>query len=292
MAFDAHKFLRAPYVFYYTPKNSLKLGLLIFVMSTLFNYAFEPFEVNPLEHKMPFFWICAVHGGVSFIILYTGFLWVNTKKKATQHWTVGKEIALLCGQLFVLGLAQFLIRDLIYDNPNNWSWRYALEEVRNTFLVGSLFVFILVPSVYLILNHRNQRLAENLGAPLSPIPNTPKANTIEIKAQTQADGFTLDPKTFIMARAEGNYVAVFWIEAEQIKQQLRRISMKKLEEQLCEIEHIKRTHRSYLVNLHQVKKVSGNAQGLYLLLPENHQALVARNKIEAFKGWFNGMAVD
>ena len=62
--------------------------------------------------------------------------------KEDTHWNLGKEILHISIILFLIGIADFLIRDVIYTNPNNWSLRYLWEEVRNTFLVGLLLQFI------------------------------------------------------------------------------------------------------------------------------------------------------
>src|SRR5690606_33743352 len=116
---------------------------LLFTMTLFFNYLFEPFEVYVPEHKMDFFWICFTHAVVPVLVLLQISILIKQGKIGDQ-WTVKKEFTFILSFIVVVGIAQFLIRDIIYDNPNNWSFRYLYEEIRNTFLEGTLFFFILI----------------------------------------------------------------------------------------------------------------------------------------------------
>jgi H+/Cl- antiporter ClcA len=127
---------------------------LLFVMTILFNYIFEPFVVYLPEHKMDYFWISFIHAcsPVAIIGLLSLF---KTTSKTEENWNVQKEMLLIAFFLLLVGITQFLIRDIIYNNSNNWSWRYLYEEIRNTFLIGTLFAIFLTSLNYNRLNAKH-----------------------------------------------------------------------------------------------------------------------------------------
>ncbi len=273
-------FLRQPYPFYYSGKFLWIISGLLFVMSLFFNYLFEPFEVYVPEHKMDFFWISFIHAiiPVLILLLLSFFLKLhNTEEK----WIIKREIGFVLLFIIIIGFTQFLIRDIIYDNPNNWSFRYLYEEIRNTFLVGILFTSILVPLNFNRLNSKNIKNARLLNAShdlLEPIGNS----KISIKTNLKNEKLQFDINNLLFARADGNYVEIF-LKEEKINKILKRITIKELESALKPYSNIIKTHRSYLVNMYHIKNVTGNAQGYKLQLSNFDETIpVSRNMITNF----------
>jgi len=192
------------------------------------------------------------------------------------NWTVGNEILGLGGFLLLAGTGQFLVRDIIYDNPYNWTWRFYLEEVRNTFLVGLLFIAILLP-----LNFNRLYLANQRKAGLLPGPQIREDSGSEIPIGTQlkSDDFYLNTDHFIYAKSEGNYVTFYIREGHAVQKKLKRISISDLETQLSGIPSVIRTHRSYLINLRHIHRISGNAQGYKLELNGVDEAVAVSRKM-------------
>lgn len=140
------RYLKEPYPYYYDSQQRLIL-LLLFIsfLSFCFSYFFQPFVVNVVEHKISSIWILLIHALIPFPIAYIYFSLMNRNIKDDITWTLGKEIFNLSIILLIIGITDFLIRDLIYTNPDNWSFRYFWEEIRNTFLVGFLLLIIVLP---------------------------------------------------------------------------------------------------------------------------------------------------
>ncbi|MFY0599448.1 MAG: LytTR family transcriptional regulator [Cyclobacteriaceae bacterium] len=271
------KFTRQPYPFYYEGKSLLAIMGLLFLMTFIFNYAFEPFNVTYAEHKMDYIWISAIHSLTPAIAIFFLSL-AGIALKVEAKWNIWKEALFISFFFLTVGIIQFLIRDLIYDNANNWSWQYLLEEVKNTFMVGSLFAAILLPINFNRLNTQNIRNARVLNDTITEESqaSTPK-NIIRIE-ETE-----LDLTQFIFAKAEGNYLE---IHLNNHPKKLIRATLKNLETLLANHSHLIKTHRSYLVNSNYIEKVTGNAQG-YQLLIKNHKVPVSRNMIEDFNKKFN-----
>ncbi|UXP31830.1 LytTR family transcriptional regulator [Reichenbachiella agarivorans] len=277
-------FLSQPYPYYFAGLPFFVVLGSIFMMTLGFNYFFfEPFDVYVPEHKMDFFWISVIHSITPIVILLVWYVLSLLISDLEDRWTVGKEILFLCLLFFMVGVVQFLIRDLIYDNPNNWSWHYLIEEVRNTFLVGSLFTLILIPLNYNRLNRQHQLKAEQL-----PVEREEsivvKQNSVFIQTQVRADEFTMSVDELVYARAERNYVEIYSFRDQNIHKELKRIAIKDLMEQLQIYPFIARTHRSYLVNLQQIKSIRGNAQGYQLQLKHTEEMVpVSRTLIADFE---------
>ncbi|WP_319802323.1 LytTR family DNA-binding domain-containing protein [Flavobacterium sp. N1736] len=75
---------------------------------------------------------------------------------------------------------------------------------------------------------------------------------------------------------------------EEATVELKRISLTQFEKQIAHYPHFFRCHRTYLVNMFKIEKVSGNSQG-YLLSFHNTDAKVpvSRNQIESFNNCYN-----
>ena len=250
---------------------------MLFLMTLLFGYFFEPFEVYQPEHKIPYFWITFIHSCTPVFVVFV-LLPLNRFPNLLENWTIKKELLLIAVFLLFVGVVQFLIRDFIYDNPNNWSWQYLYEEIRNTFLVGILFAFILVPMNYHRLNIRNVRNADTLNASKTTL-------AIPAKISSYIDELDVDLNHVLYAKAEGNYVELFLSDGTKT---LKRETMKRMEMLLEGCPNYIKTHRSYIVNMNQIDSVTGNAQGYKLVLKNCTSIIpVSRSMILAFNEKMN-----
>lgn len=276
-------YLKEPYPYYYEKSDRLLLLLLfISILSFLFSYFFEPFVVNVNEHKISYFWILLIHAFTPFPIAYLYFILLNNSKKDTEIWTLGKEIFHLSMILLIIGITSFLIRDLIYTNPDNWSFKYFWEEIRNTFLIGILLLVVVLPiNLERLINKHKASLKE-----ITPInfDSTSHNLIISIKNSMSEDCFELKIKDFLFAKVESNYTEVYTFSTNKIHKTLIRVTLKDLEEQLKLVSHnIFKTHRSYLVNLNKINSISGNAQGYELVLKNSSLKVpVSRSNITKF----------
>ena len=274
-------FLKQPYPLYYEGRPFLVITAVLFLMSFGFNYFFKPFNVNLSEHKMPYVMTSLMHSLAAITVLILFFFILHIFSRLKDQWNVRKEICFLALLLLFIGIAQFLIRDIIYNNPHNWSWHYFFEEIRNTFLVGMLFVLILVPLNFSRLYYKNQKQAGALSLwQNEKNPGTP----VFIKTSLKSDDFYLDSSELVFAKSEGNYVEVYLTENDQIVSKLKRISLKELERQLKDDPKIVKTHRSFLVNVQFIEEIAGNAQGYKLKLKNWPESIsVSRNMISSFE---------
>lgn len=288
-ALNLKQHLFQPYPYYYDQKNLPQLVLSIIILCFIFNFFFEPFTVYKPEHKIHFFWISLVHSVLPAFIGYLYFSVVNRYFKNEEKWTVAHEILHLALALLLIGTGNFLIRDFIYDNPENWSVRYLLEEVLHAFLVGMLFVAILVPLNRRRLSEKYHQKAASINDAHKVKPlNAEERLTFNIKTQVKGDDFELELADFIYARAAGNYVELFVESETGISKLLKRMAIKDLESQLSSTSWIFKTHRAFLVNINKIQSIQGNAQGYQLSFEGAQEKVpVSRSLISEFNAVVN-----
>jgi hypothetical protein len=279
-------YIKQAYPFYY--EDFKKVFILLFsvaIISFLFTYLFEPFSMNPAEHKISSLWILIVHAFMP-IPIALGYLFILHKTvKDTSQWTIVKEFLHLALILFLIGLASFFLRDFIYTNPDNWSFRYLWEEIRNTFLVGSLILVIILPLNLERLLNSHFNFLKQIATPSSIIKSS---DSIQINTPILGEQFKIDMKTFLFAKVESNYIEIVYTSVNGFGKLLKRMTLKEFEEQLSSFPYVFKVHRSYLVNLQTIESISGNAQGYMLRLKNFSEGTipVSRSKIQEFNRVF------
>lgn len=279
------QYLKEPYPYLYrNHKRLLALLILIGVLSFLFSYSFDPFVVNVAEHKIDYLWILCIHAFFPLSIAYVYFIILNYAVKDDTRWTLGKELFYLSLILIITGIGNFLIRDFIYDNPNNWSIQYFVEEIRNSILVGGLLLVIVLPLNLERLIYKHSKTLEDLQL---KTPNAQVAAQV-IQIPSGNEKHQLDVQQFLFAKVESNYTEIYIYDGNELKKGLFRITLKELENYLQEFPHIYKTHRSYLVNLHKITACIGNAQGYQLSLKNYSKTVpVSRSKLNEFNEYFS-----
>lgn len=276
-------YIKQPYPFYYEElKKVLFLLCFIAIASFLFTYLFDPFVVNIEEHKIDYLWIITLHSLMPIPIAFIYFFLLKKTVKNTENWTLGKEFLHLAIVLFLIGIASFLIRDFIYTNPDNWSFRYLWEEIRNTFLVGILLLLIILPlNLQRLINKRSDDLKK---LPINQQYNNVTDVVVQITTPIKEENFELNIRTFLYAKVDGNYLEIYYDSSTDNEKKMKRLTLKEFLNQLNSYPFIFKTHRSYVVNLNVIESVSGNAQGYVLHLKNysNRTIPVSRSKIEEF----------
>lgn len=277
-------FLSQPYPFYYRGKTLFVISSCIFAVTFLFNYFFQPFQVNLLEHRMGYVWICIIHALIPSLLFLVLFSLIQKIDSIDEKWNVKVEIWVILLYLILVGILNFLVRDFIYTNPDNWSAYHFWVELKNTLLAGILFIFIFIPLNFKRLHDRYREKSAQL------IPFQPSIKPVEIekiipiKTQLIVDNFELKINQFLFAKAEKNYVEIYIEHENGIQKMVKRITLTELENQLKVFSFVMKTHRSYLVNLKKIESISGNAQGYQLKLRDFKNSIpVSRSKISTFE---------
>ena len=258
-------FKEIEYPAYYKTPNLGKNVSVLFGVLFAFLMLYKPFGVYEPELKFNYFLICILHALSPSLIVCAYFSLLNYYRSLRSHpkkWTLFEQYFHFSVVVFLIGVASFLMRDSIYNNPGNWSLRYFWEEIRNCYLVGSLFYFhLLLANFYF----RSKTSPEH-PLQISPVAHQhaiTKKDTTELFIQTQVkqDNFSFNPNDLLFIKAEGNYVELTTFQNQQLKTEIKRISLRQLELRLADYPFLFRCHRTYLINMMQIEKISGNSQG-------------------------------
>ncbi|RZJ45378.1 MAG: LytTR family transcriptional regulator [Chryseobacterium sp.] len=287
-----HLFNTIDYPNRFRSENIIKSSTIVFFSILVFLLLFKPFGVYDPELRMHYLFICFFHAFASSLITYVYFSCVNyfNKDKSQPQWSILKEYFNIVIVLAIIGSVSFLMRDLLYNNPDNWSWRYLFEEVRNCFVAGIFFYFFLRLSGFYFESKKGSPSLihfEPLGLKSEKI--MPQRN-IFISTQVKQDHFNLDIDHLLFAKADGNYIELIISENNLISTDVKRISLTQFEAQIAEHPNFFRCHRAYLVNMFKVEKISGNSQGYLLSFGgTNLQVPVSRKQTEMFNTLYQAL---
>jgi hypothetical protein len=275
----------------YHPENLLRSSVSVFAVLFIFLLLFTPFSVNEQEFRMNYFLISFFHAFSPALILFIYFGIFNYIKQKTNRfskWSLLREYMHVGAVLLLCGTASFLMRDLIYNNESNWSFQYLYEEIRNCFVAGIFFYFFLRLSGFYFQSKKGSPFVLQF----VPLANKPEKtilkSTLFINTQVKQDDFTLDLEYLLFVKADGNYIELTKSENGEIILELKRISLTQFEKQITDYPHFFRSHRTYLVNMYKIQKVSGNSQGYIVsFFDTDLKVPVSRNQIESFNNCYN-----
>ncbi|MBO9586757.1 MAG: LytTR family transcriptional regulator DNA-binding domain-containing protein [Flavobacterium sp.] len=272
----------------YQSQNLIKSSVVVFLSILLFLLAFKPFGVYDPELRMHYFFICFLHALAPALLLFIYFRTLNYFRllKNKTEWTLLKEYTCI-GVLFVfIGVTSFLMRDLLYTNSNNWSWNYLFEEIRNCFVAGIFFYFFLRLSSFYFESKKGSPFILQF-IPLQTEPEKTVTTNLFISTQVKQDDFSLDIDQLLFVKADGNYIELTKSNGDQIVTEVKRISLTQFENQITDYPHFFRCHRTYLVNMFKVEKVSGNSQGYLLSFNETNVKIpVSRKQVDSFNNYY------
>jgi hypothetical protein len=273
--------------------------ILVLCISTfvfLFLITFKPFGIDN-SFKIPVLQVCLGYALLAFVVFNVLMLWVNPwfLAKYKERFTLGVEIGVIFSFVTLLGIVNgsysLFVLNKEYLTESSVSEVFLLQ-LMYTHAVA-LFPIILV-LFFFELRERSyyERQSELIRSErVDRSTNAKLKEKIQISGDGSSEQLQLFPSDFIFAKASGNYVEVFHFKENVISKEVIRITLSGLMNQLivCE-DWIFQTHRSYVINLHRVSKIEGNAQGYKLTMIELDEPIpVSRGKITEFNAVMNSI---
>lgn len=278
-----------PYPSTNPPLQELRKAALIGVFVGLFLLIFQPFGINLWETPYKSLKIIGF-GVVAFGITVINFIvWplIFPRVFAENTWTVSREILFVTANVLLIAIVNRLYLAALLE-PGEKSGLSWLNMILVTFLIGIFPVTALVLLNYIRQLKKYSRSAADLPVHLPVSDGLPEAgevrvhspeltdSTVTLLADNEKDKLVLSAESLIFIESSDNYCTVVYLKNGQPAKPLLRSSLSRLEKQVDQ-PHIVRCHRSYVVNLNRVERVTGNAQGYKLhLLGGLFQIPVAR----------------
>ncbi|MBD2754615.1 LytR/AlgR family response regulator transcription factor [Spirosoma validum] len=268
---------------------ALRRALVIGLFIGLFLVVFQPFGLNNWETSNKLFKLLGF-GAVTFVITAFHFaFWPKLfpRQFSEENWTVGREILFISVNVLVIAVAnRFYLEWLLGPGENGGLGWIGMIVV--TFLIGAFPITGLVLLSYIRRLRKYSQAAAELpvATPVHGVPTTESKlamdgdkasdSTLTLVADNDKDRLIFPADELLYIESSDNYSTVVYRKNGQLVKPLVRSSLSRLEKQIAQ-PHIVRCHRSYVVNLNRVERVTGNAQGYKLHLMDGQiQLPVAR----------------
>lgn len=288
---NKNRLLNQLYPFEKNPQKDWLIIISISLFIGLFLYIFRPFGLHGATRQYQSF-ILFGYGIVTFTVLVLNVFMIPAIFPSwfrEEKWTVKREILYIGFILFTIGAGNFVYSNIIFHNQF-LSFKGFLLFQFYTLVIGILPVSMLVMSTYIRLLKRNLKAAGAINKNISTKePNSRGIGESELSFSSTNKGEMLQiaGKDFLVAIAEGNYVKVFYLEKEEIKNIMLRNTLKKIIQETLYKPPYFRCHRAYIVNIDKVLKAEGNSQGFLLDIQGLDLKIpVSRSFVKAFKERF------
>jgi hypothetical protein len=259
-------------------------NFLIGCFIAFFLIVFQPFQIDLwiTEHKTL---KLIGFGCISFFVpTLISFLigLVGPKKILEDSWKIWHEILSIVAVVCGIALGNLIFGNFLHI------MNFSLNGYFNALmLVLAIGIF---PITFYVLSSQNRLLKINLeNAKLmnSGIENLQKENKLEkneiqndeliLVSENEKDRLILQPSQLLYIESADNYSNVVFTENGSKKKILMRSSLKRIESQLNS-GFIMRCHRTFIINLKNVKSIEGNAAGYKAYFPESEIIIpVSRN---------------
>lgn len=249
------------------------VGAALFV--DLFLMFFQPFGTDTFEHSYKYLFLSGY--GAIVLLVFGGLDLVLLPLFEEQKWTVAKQIGWLLVETIITVTLCFFY--LVWFTQTGIDWIGYFTFVLNSSAIAFFPIIILVLFHYIQQLQKYKRLANNITAQLPEAEEEVQPQELKVLGENNKDTIEFLPNQLYCIKAASNYTEFYFYKNGKLEKELLRNSLTAVEKQLCLIEQFVRCHRSYLVNLNKVQKVSGNAQGYNLFLKDISEVIpVARSK--------------
>lgn len=229
----------------------------------IFLLIFEPFGINNWIDPNKIYYLLTFGLITTASLLFLRFVIISSFPAYFNEaeWTVGREIISVLILLLIIATGNMLF--LSYMLNEAFSLQNFIWNLASVTLIGIFPVSFGVISNYIYQLKKYKKTVSVKHAEVD------SPQTILFVAENEKDSFEIAQRNLLFIESADNYAVINYVADGQLKKELLRSSLTRLEKQL-ESESIVRCHRSFIVNLNKVENVTGNAQGykFHLKTPE------------------------
>ena len=180
----------------------------------------------------------------------------------TDRWFIINEFIYITGTLFIIFIFSFFYHFYLVSNLKVYTpqliWGFIIS-------FGLPFIPIVIP-LWLYLRSKYGIIV----VPVDNKKNTKLTKAVTIVGNNRSETLIIFESDFIFARAQQNYVDVYFKTKNGIQQQTFRSTLSNIIKQLPKAWQV---HRSYLVNLDYLKTVEGNSRKRFIKISESEEII-------------------
>lgn len=271
-------FLYKPYPFNDDLKHNAKLILFISLGVLAFLLAYQPVEISTLSSR-ELFYLAAGVAVSTFLVLTLNLIVLPSflpKVFNSNVWNIKREIFWNVWILFAISGS-----DLIF-----YSRLFEIFEISFYDIIKIMLLGLLPVAVLIIINHQrllqaNLRSARELNKRLME-SRSQQDKLIEFQSDYKNDVLSVRAGSLILVRSADNYIEVYYEGRRGVKKQMVRSSLKRAEEAVKPFDFIFKCHRTFIVNLHYIKEITGRPNGYTLYFTHlDFPVMVSQNYVKA-----------
>lgn len=238
------------------------IRLIIFtaVFALFFINLYKPFSSEEWYDVSPFMFLvyssCLILTGVLVVALSRMLMYNFTKHHALLYWHFGLWVV---SEIAAMATIYTLYTVLL--NPGKDILEAFSSAMVNTASVLLLPYFIAI--LYLSKRDKDKLLEKIRDRPESESEST--ASLVSFFDDRGILKFSIRKENFLLVESEDNYVCIKYLNGGKVRKTMLRNTLKNLEKQFAGT-NVVRCHRSYMVNLDQVKVLRRGREGLFLEL--------------------------
>jgi DNA-binding LytR/AlgR family response regulator len=245
----------------------LIIGLVVFFVLIIFKPTlfFDPIPQYTLAN-------CAFFGLIAFLvsIIHTNVLpRIFTSFFNSNKWTIGKELAFQASIVIGISITNYLAYIIVFQSEISFKVDSFIQMLLSSLVLA--FIPLMIVTIILQRYHFNKMIKESselkdvISTLTSPTINPSK---VTINGEGKNEELKVIANQIIYIESSANYCDICYLEGEEVKKSIFRISLTTIQSVLIEYPSFIKTHRSYIVNINHIMDVKGNAQGYRLTL--NH----------------------
>ena len=259
--------LRQPFQLLDTVQSRWKLIIFCGVFNCLFLNIFKPFNINqwfssvnaPLIVVLTLF---SIAGMVALALTQFGFRWLFNLKLTTR---IG-FLAWLLVDIFFISLAVHTV-DILFLNLPFFNLSEYLENLKHTVLVLVLPYFVGLLLLYLQQQLEVvKELTLKVSKPVNPV------ESVTITDENGKVAMNVQMRNIVYFKSEDNYIQLYYKFENELKKELIRTNLKKLEQELNQ-PNLVRIHRSYMINSQNLLSAVKTSRGYKVKMevePQHH----------------------
>ena len=272
--------LNQPYSFNNNFKHNVRTISFVSMGFMLIVLYFQPFGINFLSSARNGYFVL-IMGLISAGVLLFNTLFLPglfPKLFESEKWTIKKEL-IWNTSMFIWLVAGFALAAYIF----------GIESFRNMSLFRSGALAVIPMLLFNLMNYNRSlktkvtHMIDSGRHWLSEERNQQSASPktedkITIGSENGKDTFSGEVKNIILIHSASNYIEIFFRDGILVKRQLLRQTLTSAEKIMKGFPNMKKCHRSSLVNINQVNRVSGSypnislqVDGLDFLIPVSRQ---------------------
>jgi len=266
--------LNKPYPYLFTLKRNLLVAGIIGILSMYLNkvrlnnsFFFQNIIIDPNLVAI----ITGLNVGISIFLIIHIIPNIFFSENRKDKWNIGNELLISAGVMLTIFTFNYLFFIFISkDNSQLLSLSFFLKlggYVITTGMVAFSSVLWINYTVTLKRNLRqvtinNEILEEKLTT--NETKKETKENIIELSSTLKNEIIRFDINKLQFIKSEGNYIEIYTNDEDKTEVNLYRAPLQMIYEKLDKYPQIIRTHRSFLVNVNNIKHTQGNARNYQL----------------------------